>query len=239
VPPAFRRCFIARNSIGAQDPQPSTISVPFKVLGSAVGSSVAVKARPRSPHSAVAGRSAAANSALMIFPSSEPVVVLAPPLTATTRVLPDCEIEMGAFNTDDRKAPQGEAESAPVPGSIFQAPSTENGADNPLPLFRTPTSPSTGSATRKMYAITKLRFVCEIAVSPSQESALSCWHPVRRQPARRRHDVKPAAGRRPRSDPPAACAMDAFRSAQPSQPSPSSWSELQARPRRTRLLAAI
>jgi hypothetical protein len=104
------------------------------------------------------------NCALTIFPSSVPVVVFVPPLSVTTRLLPDCEIEKGAVETEESKLAQGEAEEAL--DSILQAPSTENGADKPRPLFRIPTSPSTGKATRKMYASTKLRFECVIAVSP-------------------------------------------------------------------------
>src|SRR5260370_31364598 len=73
-------------------------------------------------------------------------------------------MERGAFEIEERKLPQGEAEGRL--DSIFQAPSTENGADKPRPLFRIATSPSTGITTRKTYAITKLRFACEIALSP-------------------------------------------------------------------------
>ena len=53
--------------------------------------------------------------------------------------------------------------------SIFHAPSTENGADSVFPLFSTATSPSKGSPTRKMYAMTKLRLVCEIAFLLAQK----------------------------------------------------------------------
>jgi len=93
-------------------------------------------------------------------------MVVFAPLRVTTRLLPDCEIERGALETEEKKLPHDEAEGVPAPDSIFQAPSTENGAVRPRPLLRIPTSPSKGSATKKMYAITKLRFVCEIAVSP-------------------------------------------------------------------------
>jgi hypothetical protein len=99
----------------------------------------------------------------MVFPSMVPVVVVFPPLRVTTRVFPDCEIETGAFETEERKLPQGDAEGRLAWDSIFQAPSTEKGAVRPRPLLRMPTSPSMGSPTRKIYAITKLRFVCEIA----------------------------------------------------------------------------
>src|SRR6202047_224428 len=146
-------------------------SVPLRVLGSARGSSVADKVRLPSPHAAAPDLSAPertvpANFALTVFPSRVPVVVFVPPLRVTTRLLPDCEIDRGAVETDERKWPQGEAGRRLAPGSIFQAPSTENGAVRLRPLLRTPTSPSKGSPTRRMYAITKLRFVCEIAVSP-------------------------------------------------------------------------
>jgi hypothetical protein len=94
------------------------------------------------------------------------VVVFVPPPRVTTRLLPDCEIERGVFETEERKLPQDEAGRRLTAGSIFQAPSTENGAVRLRPLLRIPTSPSKGSPTRRMYAITKLRFVCEIAVSP-------------------------------------------------------------------------
>ena len=125
---------------------------------------MAVKVRLPLPHSAALDLSAPENCALRIFPSSVPAVVFVP-LRVTTRALPDCEMERGAFEIEERKLPQGEAEGRL--DSIFQAPSTENGADRPRPLFRIATSPSTGSTTRKTYAITKLRFVCEIALSPS------------------------------------------------------------------------
>jgi len=139
---------------------------------------VAVKVRP-SPHCAASDLSLSAprplNCALIAVPSSVPVAVLAP-LRVTTRVLPDCEMERGAFETEEKKSAQGsaaigegetgEAEKCPAPDSIFHAPSTENGAVRVRPLFRTATNPSMGSATRRMYASTKLRFECEIAVSP-------------------------------------------------------------------------
>ena len=219
------------------------LSVPFKILGSAAGSSVAVKARPRSPHSAVAGRSAAANSALITFPSSVPVAVLVPPLRPTTRTFPDWEMEIGVLNTDDKNESQYEAEAAPAPGSVFQAPSTENGAATARPIFRTPTSPSTGNATRKMYASTKLRFVCEIALSPFC-STKAC-QPLRQAQGRLSRvempvpDITPAAGRRPRSDLPEVYATGVFRSAPPSTPWPSSWSTLRELLHRTHLPAAV
>lgn len=161
--------------MGAHELQPSTANVPLKVLGSVRRSSVAVKVRP-SPQAAAPDlssprRSAPKNCALMVLPSIVPVVFA--PLRVTTRVLPDCKIERGVFETEERKLPQGEAERWLAPGSIFQAPSTENGADKPRPVLRTPTSPSKGSPTRRMYAITKLRFVCEIAVSPCRAAVPS------------------------------------------------------------------
>jgi hypothetical protein len=144
------------------DAQPSTESVPLKVLGSAIGSSVASNVKAPSPHCAVSD--APVNCALMVFPSSVPAVVFVPPLSVTTKDWPDCEINRGAFETEVRKLPQ--AEAGRLPGSIFQAPSTENGADKLRPRFRIPTSPRIGNATRKTYASTKLRFVCEIAFLP-------------------------------------------------------------------------
>src|SRR5271155_1301696 len=164
--------------MGAHDPQPSAESVPLNVLGSARGSSVAVKAR--SPHSAPdrcePERSVPENCALRILPSRVPVLLFVPPFRVTTRVLPDCEIEIGACETEERKSPQAEVDG--TPDSIFQTPSTKKGAVKPRPLFRTPTSPRTGSPTKKTYAITKLRLECEIAFLPLKSSgAVSALQP--------------------------------------------------------------
>jgi hypothetical protein len=100
----------------------------------------------------------------MIFASSVPVVVFVPPLTLTIRALPDCEIERGAFEIEERRLLQGEA--VRDLNSIFHAPSTAKGALSARPLFRIPTRPRIGSPTRKTYASTKLRFECVIGFSP-------------------------------------------------------------------------
>src|SRR6202521_1234628 len=99
----------------------------------------------------------------MVLPFGVPVVVFPPPRLITSDV-PDCEIDTGEFETEERKSAQGAAEVC-APALIFQAPSTENGAFRLRPLRSTPTSPTSGSPTRRMYAITKLRFECDIAFS--------------------------------------------------------------------------
>ena len=85
---------------------------------------------------------------MMIFPSRIPLVVFVPPFRVTTRDFPDCEIESGEFETEEKKSLQAEATG--WLDTIFQVPSTENGAVRWRPLFRIPTSPAMGRATRKM-----------------------------------------------------------------------------------------
>ena len=132
------------------------------------------------------------------------------------------------------------------------------------PLFSTPAKPSKGSPTSRTYATTKLRFVCGIVPSSLAEWNLNAPEffeqitPKLRKsdiqsdfllfrklescsPRMRLHyaeeTIRPVDGKRRRSDPPATCATDASRFAQPLKPSASSWSELLALPRRTHLPA--
>ena len=197
---------------------------------------MAVKTRARSLLQSAAlesGPSGGANDALIIVPSITPhAVAFSPPPTVRTRLLPDCEISTEAFASDEADLLQRSAERRLASDSILQTPSTEIGAVNVRPLLRIPASPSRGSPTRRMYATTKFRFVCEIALLPCHQTS-AARHVAEAQTTLA--TAKTGGGRRPRSSHLIAYATDAFRSARPSKPLPSSWSKPQVRPRRIRL----
>src|SRR5262249_17026682 len=151
--PAGRAWRTACHFNGVQVGQSLTDSVPNIERASALPSTLARRASEQPELPSGCGR-----AALTVFPSIVPLAVLRAESRLKTRPLPDCEMFSSESCMAERDFAQGPAAST-VSAANFQLPSTDIGAASPRPAFKTPTNPSSGRPTRKIYATRNLRFV--------------------------------------------------------------------------------